>query len=276
MKCAICRQPAPPGQRLCAPCRAALKRARDTTVSEAIVPTRRARRRSGRSEEAQDLPPAVPAHPAARRGSRDRYVRVALAFLSVGVLAAAGAWLAQLRPSDVVAPRYAVAPTNAGGATIDAAATAAPGPTSVPKSSTSAQRAAPAPATSDGTPASARGPIDPRAMPSSIALPKAPAAAAPATLAPAELPRGTATDPGLGAFNPTDAPAPAPVVVAALPAPKQAPDRWQRLSEALARCPADDLIAGTVCRESLRIEHCGGHWGRVAPCPARVERDYGN
>ena len=35
-----------------------------------------------------------------------------------------------------------------------------------------------------------------------------------------------------------------------------------------------DVIARTVCQESLRIEQCEGYWGRVAPCPARPERDF--
>jgi hypothetical protein len=36
------------------------------------------------------------------------------------------------------------------------------------------------------------------------------------------------------------------------------------------------VIARTVCQESLRIEQCEGYWGRVAPCPARQDREYGN
>ena len=87
--------------------------------------------------------------------------------------------------------------------------------------------------------------------------------------------RGDATDPALGAF-PAEIRAPAPVVVAQAPAPKPVQDRWHRLADALNRCPADDVIARTVCQESLRIDQCEGYWGRVAPCPARQDREYGN
>jgi hypothetical protein len=115
-------------------------------------------------------------------------------------------------------------------------------------------------------------------MPASIAVPRA-AAAVPAEPAPrasnAPPARGAATDPGLGAF-PAEVPASPPVVVAQAPAPKPVPDRWQRLGDSLARCPANDVVARTVCQETLRLEQCEGYWGRVAPCPARPEREYGN
>jgi len=91
----------------------------------------------------------------------------------------------------------------------------------------------------------------------------------------------TAETPSVAAFGPvvTEAPPPpepAQVAVLAPPSPaRPPPDRWQRLADALARCP-DDLIARSVCQQSLRLEHCDGAWGRVASCPAPVERDYGN
>jgi hypothetical protein len=115
-------------------------------------------------------------------------------------------------------------------------------------------------------------------MPANISVPRVSVAVSsePASLASSGPPaRGTATDPALGAF-PAEIRAPAPVVVAQAPAPKPVQDRWNRLADALDRCPADDVIARTVCQESLRIEQCEGYWGRVAPCPARQDRDYGN
>lgn len=269
MKCAICRQPCMPGQRLCAPCKSALKRARDTTVSEAILPLRRARRRPAHDgatplEAGAALAPSFPA--------RESWARLAaVGLVAAVVVVAAGTWIAHSRsPDGTVAPRYSVGPPTSNAEMIKAAA------------STGA-RSSPLPATQTPSPtgavaAAARVPIDPLAMPANIAVPRPPAAvpAEPAPLASSGPPaRGDATDPALGAF-PAEIRAPAPVVVAQAPAPKPAQDRWSRLADALDRCPADDVIARTVCQESLRIEQCEGYWGRVAPCPARQDRDYGN
>lgn len=269
MKCAICRQPSMPGQRLCAPCKSALKRARDTTVSEAIVPLRRARRRPPRDVAAspESAASAAPASP----------TRASWAGLAAwgGVVAvvfvAGGTWLAHTRgDAAAIAPRHSVGPSDSSAETIKAAANAeaqfAPSPAAV--------RATWQAATVD-TP---RAPIDPHTMPASIAVPRgAGNASSDALPRPSSAPpaRGAATDPGLGAF-PAESPAPAPIVVAQAPAPRPVPDRWQRLAEALNRCPANDVITRTVCQETLRIEQCEGYWGRVAPCPARPEREYGN
>ena len=256
-----------PGERLCAACKSALKRARDTTVSEAILPVRRARRRPAR-EAAGAVAPGPrtgPASPAPIPWARHAVTGLAI----VAVLGAGGAWLAHSRgTSGAIAPRYSVGPGASGAETIKAAANADTGPS--PPS-------AAAPALPAGTRADApRAPIDPLSMPASIALPRGAVHVDPAPR-PNDAPpaRGSATDPGLGAF-PAEIPAPAPVVVAQVPSPKPVQDRWQRLGDALGRCPPNDVIARTVCQESLRIEQCDGYWGRVAQCPARPERDYGN
>lgn len=270
MKCAICRQPSPPGERLCAPCKSALKRARDTTVSEAILPLRRARRRPGRDaatprEAGTSVAPASPT-----RGSWARLAAVGL--VAAVAVVATGTWLAHSRSSNgSIAPRHSVGPPESNAEMIKAAASTGARPSPLP--------AGPVPPPSGGVAAGARAPIDPLAMPASIAVPRPHVAvpAEPAPLASSAPPaRGTATDPALGAF-PAEIRAPAPpVVVAQAPAPKPVQDRWHRLAEALERCPASDVIARTVCQESLRIDQCEGYWGRVAPCPARQDREYGN
>lgn len=268
-RCAICRQPIVPDERLCAPCKSALKRARDTTVSEAILPTRRGRRRPDRIVAGAPVTSRDPALAAPLPTTRAGWTRRVGAGVAVAALIVAGAgWVAHSRDADrPIAPRYSVAAAEAGAETIKAAASADLRPAAAP--------ATPAPARVESDPA--RAPIDPRTLPASIAVPRATPAVAPepASTTPGPPPgRGAATDPGLGAFPPA---APyAPVVVAQAAAPKPVPDRWQRLSDALARCPAGDVIARTVCQESLRIEQCEGYWGRVAPCPARPEREYGN
>ena len=257
-----------PGERLCAPCKSALKRARDTTVSEAILPLRRARRRPSRDgatplEAGAALAPRLPA--------RESWARLAaVGLVAAFVVVAAGTWLAHSRSSDgTIAPRHSVGPPASNAETIKAAASTDARPAPLPASQAPSPLAAVA---------AARAPIDPLAMPANISVPRVSVAVSsePASLASSGPPaRGTATDPALGAF-PAEIRAPAPVVVAQAPAPKPVQDRWNRLADALDRCPADDVIARTVCQESLRIEQCEGYWGRVAPCPARQDRDYGN
>lgn len=190
--------------------------------------------------------------------------RAAWAVAAVGVFAGTGMWLAHTRgDAGTIAPRYAVVPAESNTETINAAAT----DVRTPK----VTEVLAGPGSDRPAPPALREPIDPRTMPSSIAVPRAPAAPVPlpAASAPADRSSGAAS-------APEELPPPAPVIVALAPAPRPPPDRWQRLSEALARCPANDTFARTVCQESLRIESCEGFWGRVAPCPARVEREYGN
>ena len=258
-----------PGERLCAPCKSALKRARDTTVSEAILPLRRTRRRPGRDGATPLDAGASVAPSSSTRGSRARLAAVGL--MAAVAVVAAGTWLAHSRSSNgTIAPRYSVGPPESNAEMIKAAASTGARQSPLPAAQT--------PPPPGAVAAAARVPIDPLAMPANIAVPRPPATvpAEPAPLASSEPPaRGNATDPALGAF-PAEIRAPAPVVVAQAPAPKPVQDRWSRLADALDRCPADDVIARTVCQESLRIEQCEGYWGRVAPCPARQDREYGN
>ena len=118
--CTICRQPAAPGSNLCAPCRSAFKRARDSTVSEAILPLRRQRKRPATT-------PATPAAESAPQGaSAHRWVRGAWAVALGGVLVAGGAWIVHTRGNaGTIAPRYAVAAPESEAETIKAAATTA-------------------------------------------------------------------------------------------------------------------------------------------------------
>ena len=255
-QCAICHQAIVAGERLCAPCRSALKRARDTTVSEAILPSRRQRRRP--AVASAETPPDPVATPKAT--STRAWVRGAWAAALGGLLVTGGAWIVHTRGiAGTIAPRYAVAAPESGAETIKAAATATdpPAPTRADRPAGGVQAEA----------ATARN-VDARTLPSTVTEPRAVAHAQPIP-----LPTASTTLPAAAVEPPT----PAPIVVAQAAAPRAAPpDRWQRLADALARCAAADLIARTMCQESLRLEHCEGFWGRVAACPARPERDYGN
>lgn len=112
----------------------------------------------------------------------------------------------------------------------------------------------------------AREPLDPRSMPSSIAVPR------PVAKASAVVP---AEPPPVVVPVPEPPPLPAPIVVARAPPPRAAPDRWQVLADKIEQCQGN-MFTRVFCQESLRLEHCEGYWGRVAPCPAKEEREHGN
>jgi len=258
--CAICRQAALAGDRLCAPCRSALKRARDSTVSDAMMPARRPRRRAAK---ASPDGPGVDANVAAAPVPRARWLARGVGLSMLGAtLLAGGVWIAHTRGiAGTIAPRYSVAPQESNAETIDAAAATRP----APAAPVAADKAAPA---GRDDPASTRT-IDARALPASITMPRG--------RAESDALAATATAPAAATSAPApavDPPLPPPVVVAQAPA-RALPDRWQRLAVRIEGCPPETLQRA-VCQESLRIEYCEGHWGRVAACPAKVERDYGN
>jgi hypothetical protein len=92
------------------------------------------------------------------------------------------------------------------------------------------------------------------------------AAAAPRRTAPKAPLTSPPTSP-----DPEPLPLPAPVTAAApapqpQPAPPQ-PDRWQEMSDALARCGQESFIGRVVCEQRVRFRYCDGYWGRVAQCP---------
>jgi hypothetical protein len=66
--------------------------------------------------------------------------------------------------------------------------------------------------------------------------------------------------------DPEPLPPPAPVTAAA-PAPPPQPDRWQEMSDALARCGQESFIGRVVCEQRVRLRYCDGYWGKVAQCP---------
>jgi len=245
-KCSICGQPALVGGRLCAACRAALKRARDTTVSEGIPSPRTPRKLPVLRSATRDAPFPLPA-----AGSRRRGPRLSWAIGAACVVAAGIVWFIH---SHDEAGASATRLTEVESAeAIEAPLALAPLPAIVP------EPARPQPHV-------AREPLDPRSMPSSIAVPR-PAAKPPAVV-PAEPPAVVVPEPG-------PPPLPAPVVVASAPPPRAAPDRWQVLADRIEQCQGN-MFTRVVCQESLRLEHCEGYWGRVPPCPAKVEREHGN
>ena len=105
-----------------------------------------------------------------------------------------------------------------------------------------------------------------------IAPPRAPARpdsgprnvtrAMPALIAPLPIPevQPAAVEPQIVEARPP----PAPVAVPSPPV-----DRFEPLRDALRACGArDGLFDRAMCEQRARIDHCGGHWGTVPPCPS--------
>jgi hypothetical protein len=74
---------------------------------------------------------------------------------------------------------------------------------------------------------------------------------------------------------------PPPVVAIVRPPPPPVvreaprPDRWQRMNEAIARCPGQDISTRVSCEQRLRAQYCEGLWGQVAQCASIPYVDHG-
>jgi hypothetical protein len=88
-------------------------------------------------------------------------------------------------------------------------------------------------------------------------------------------------DVSIAAFGPPDEPAAAaPSIPEPTPlrprAATPAPDRWQAMSEAIAKCAREGVLAGFLCSERARLHYCDGHWGKVPLCPTANRNEYGS
>jgi hypothetical protein len=52
------------------------------------------------------------------------------------------------------------------------------------------------------------------------------------------------------------------------------PDRWQLLSDAIARCASEGPLGELICVQRARWQHCDGYWGKVAQCPGAMNSDF--
>ncbi len=83
------------------------------------------------------------------------------------------------------------------------------------------------------------------------------------------------------ARSPAEDPRPAPIAAdetgaaaVAAPAPVTQPnpasDRRQLLAAAISRCERENFLAGFVCKERAWLQFCDGQWGEVPQCPSGV------
>ncbi len=259
MSCTICGRVTLPGAKLCVQCKAALKRARQQTVSQVEPLRRRSKGTSKRRSIAQGAPgPPIPiVAPPAVESTAPRRLRLPATLVVMGALICAGGYFGdQLSNASAVQNlvRTVPAPSPPGLASALPAAASAEPPRSV-----------------EGAPAE-RPLAD--VIPPAIPVPKPTDKAARKSRNDASQ---VATVSSLADFGPVTEPAPgvvtAPPPVAPVPeAPP--PDRWQSMSEAIAACGrSDGFIAGVICEQRVRLQYCDGYWDQVAQCPGRVAKD---
>lgn len=267
MTCLICGGQTLSGAKLCKPCRAALRRARDDTVSELMPLPRRMdalawQQPRGASAAARffDLGNAPALAPTSlsqllerARTAPLRAVGLLLLVLAVGSLAFTATWQVRLEseghevrratPAPVHQP--SVSPTTLAAAARAAEVVSTPGP------AVESEPAAPVSSSPTRPRADSR-----RVAPARVAPPASKAAAEPVAAARIEQPAASV-----------------PVVATDAASPKG--DRWQRLSNALAGCNASDLFKRASCEHAVRVQYCDGYWGQSPLCPDGVSNDRG-
>jgi hypothetical protein len=280
MKCMICGGQTLPRSKLCKPCRSALRRARDDTVSELMPLPRRmdalawqharsaagpltvvdASAESNGGRRAQSLGTILDPAFGQGRKSTLRTAALALIALAVGSLAFVGTQQMRIESEsaaagDASAPPPGVLPTRISPASLVAAAReSAVGPAEEPGVETPIV-------------------VEPQAAPVRARrdVPRPERLRTPAPSVSPQADAVTAFGPG-----PVDPPRAAPVAAPVPPVP-QAPqlDRWQSLSAALARCIGNDLWKRASCEHAARQQYCDGSWGQNALCPSGIVNDHG-
>ena len=254
MDCTICGKTALPGALLCAPCKAALKRARYVTVQEdirrpSVIDVRR-RPRLADSAPSPELPDAVPGAAAESAANAQLARRI---FGGILILAAVlgGASYFGLHElgarSHDESPAAAAPETDSKPEAVTTARSPQPGAVATPVQATVA-----APAEHDAEPAHSM-----VVKPAGTNAGKRPMLKSGASFATAN------GDPPEAVPMPEPArPAPAPP-----PPPPPIPDRWQSMRDAIAQCDRENLFNGIICGQRARIQYCEGYWGKVPQCP---------
>ena len=270
MRCEICGRQSLPGAKLCLDCKAARKRAFDATVTQPLLAAAGARRGS---TVARLLKPSQSIPDAARRAAKMALAAQAKSNMLIESPPRAGRW-----PFIVGALCIAVVAVAYFGHWLGGS-----------KSETFAAVPDERPVTQDGPPPSIMRASTPgaTAIPTRAAMPVAvtaaavepPAAATKADAAkrpnvrprpekaPITLPPPEATPPPVIAV----APPPPPPVVREVPRP----DRWQLMTDAIARCPRTDIASRFFCEQRLRAQYCEGYWGTVSQCASIPSNEHG-
>ncbi len=283
MKCLICGGKTLNGGKLCKPCRAALRRARDDTISELLpLPRRREAMAYSTATSVAGVLPLDGATIVLAPPGRPRR-RVSL----LGRIKPRHFRAAALASFVVAAGLIAFVGLHELHRTRDAGAVPAVTP-AASESHVVVQRVSPS--TLLGTardenpvPASDAAGAGQNTVDVTESAAPAPPAAAPLRR-PADRP-AKARASQLRALAPAEAmadaaPEPPPVIIrtpapAAPPVVRQpTPDRGQLVAAALARC-GGDFLTRSVCEHRARAQYCDGQWGQLALCPAGIANDHG-
>jgi len=247
MKCPICGKQTLPGAKLCGPCRAALKRAKDDSVWE--LPSSQ---RPGESQAA----PAASDEWVLGSPRRSGWRVWALGGGAVALCAIVGLQFARSGESVPVAvtqPAVAARPISDD-----------PAPAALQRAvPTSMQGTAPSQSTAN---AAHDDPLTqpPRGADHPSRAPKTTRPSAEPVVAPAASPA-------------VESPPAEPVRAAPPPpaAPARPVDPMQRLQDAIGRCGGENLFSRLGCEYRARTTYCEGHWGESPQCPAPTTNDHG-
>ncbi len=278
-KCAICRHPVSPRAKLCGDCKSALKRARLESAVSQFMPLPMMLSAAG-DAHARVHRPHHGSHrsaPVARKAPRSFPSSRSAVLVALFALVAAGAVTGYFVITDLnfAAPRV-------------------PETDRVPPRSMDAPAAAPVainpPAPS--TPTEARDssmsvsvdvtPVGPTVVTTvGTPMPAKTRSAGRVSQPPPVAKSPSTADVSIASFGPPDEPAAAAPSIPepTPPRPREAtpaPDRWQAMNEALAKCAREGLLAGFLCAERARLHYCDGHWGQVTQCPTANRNEYGS
>ena len=270
-RCAICSRPARRGDRLCAECKTAVKRARQVpSLQAALLP------RAGMGAVASGRPGAGAGRVAqARHAARSALPALPAGWGTYATLVAFGA--------AVSITGYYATDQQEEAANRERGSQAARTAAVTEMRNERAARAQP-PTSSSAAAGGDSG--DDEIAQIAWSLPQSP----PASSAGAAQGRKSLRDARsagdearrpIEARSPDPVPPPAPAAAGdtvaasrAAPAPEtQAPpptDRRQIMAAALARCEGENFLAGFVCKERAWLKFCDGQWGEEPQCPSGV------
>jgi hypothetical protein len=272
MRCLICGRVSLPGAKLCLDCKAARKRAFDATVTQPLLAAAGAARDSTAAPRL--LKPSQSVPDAARRAAKmalaaqaqskimiespphaGRWPTVVgalcIAVVAVGYL---GHWFGASKSDTFAAVPDERPVTQDGPATSSIVRASTPGATAVP-----ARAAVPVAVNAAA--------VEPPAAATKADAAKRPNVRPRPEKAPVTLPPPETTPPPVIAVTP----APPPPVVRELPRP----DRWQLMTDAIARCPRSDIASRFFCEQQLRAQYCEGYWGQVPQCASIPYTEHG-
>jgi hypothetical protein len=272
MRCLICGRQGLPGVKLCLDCKAARKRAFDATVTQPLLAAAGAARDSTVAPRLLKASQSVPA--GARRAAKMALAAQAQSNILIESPPQAGRW-------PIVVGALCVAVVSVGyfghwfgGSKSDTFAAVpderpvaqdAPATSSIVRASTPVVTAVPARAAVPVAVEAAA--VEPPAAATKADAAKRLSVRPRPDKAPITLPPPEATPPPVIAV----APPPPPPVVHEVPRP----DRWQLMTDAIARCPRSDIAGRFFCEQRLRAQYCEGYWGQVPQCASIPSNEHG-